>query len=327
MKKLLTCLGCTLVIASLTACGVAKKTDSNQNAANPNTEAVTQQEVQKTEFNIGETWTVDGLWTLTILGATETEERNQFSDKDPAAVYIVDYVYTNDGYDDGIMDGLYLGIDNTIVDANGQMGYSYPGTVTKYPQQTPVGATCYAQACIAVDTPGTFTLSVSEYDVNFDKHSAKFIVDPTLPYAEYTPQSGSSDNSTALKIGETWTVEGLWSLTITGVTATEERNQFSDKNPAAVYIVDYSYTNIGYEDSVMDGLYMNIDDMIVDAGGQMGYSYPATVTNYPQETPIGATCNAQASIGVDNAGSFTITISKYDSDYEKHSQSFLVETE
>ena len=53
-------------------------------------------------------------------------------------------------------------------------------------------------------------------------------------------------------IGETWTVDGQWSLTITGVTETTERNEYADEKPAAVYIVDYEYTNIGYEDE--DGI-------------------------------------------------------------------------
>ena len=53
-------------------------------------------------FNIGETWTVDGQWSLTVMGAKKTEERNTYSDKEPVAVYIIDYVYTNIGYEDDI---------------------------------------------------------------------------------------------------------------------------------------------------------------------------------------------------------------------------------
>ena len=58
-------------------------------------------------------------------------------------------------------------------------------------------------------------------------------------------KSKKKDNYT---IGETWTVDGQWSLTVTGVTETAERNEYADEKPAAVYIVDYEYTNIGYED-------------------------------------------------------------------------------
>ena len=44
----------------------------------------------------------------------ETKDRNEYSDKNPAAVYVVTYTYENIGYvdEDGIMDGLYIGVDN-----------------------------------------------------------------------------------------------------------------------------------------------------------------------------------------------------------------------
>ncbi len=126
------------------------------------------------------------------------------------------------------------------------------------------------------------------------------------------------------EIGETWTVDGQWSLTVTDVTKTSDRNEFSEKSPDAVYIVNYSYTNIGYEDEsgIMDGLFIDMEDSIVDSQGIMGYSYPGDLTNYAQETPIGATCNAQACIGVDNAGSFKINVSKYDGNGNKQSATF-----
>lgn len=132
---------------------------------------------------------------------------------------------------------------------------------------------------------------------------------------------------TEYKIGETWTVDGLWEMTITGVTETADRNEFDDRSPAAVYIVDYTYTNIGYEDStgLMDGLYFSIDESVIDNAGTMGYSYPGDTTYYPQETPVGATCTAQVCVGVDNAGSFKLNVSKYDDDGNNYEATFLVE--
>ena len=61
---------------------------------------------------------------------------------------------------------------------------------------------------------------------------------------------------------------------------TKDRNEYSDKNPAAVYVVTYTYENIGYvdEDGIMDGLYVSLEDGIVDSTGKMGYSYPGDVT-------------------------------------------------
>lgn len=145
----------------------------------PPTEAPTDPPTEaKSEFNIGETWVVDGQWELTVTGVTETEDRNPYSDKTPASVYIIDYTYTNIGYEHNIMDGLYIMMDDTIVDSNGTMGYRYPGSVTNHPQQTPVGATCNAQTCIGVDNPGPFKITVKEYDGNKNKQTATFYIEP-----------------------------------------------------------------------------------------------------------------------------------------------------
>ena len=36
---------------------------------------------KKDNYTIGETWTVDGQWSLTIMEVTETTERNEYSEK------------------------------------------------------------------------------------------------------------------------------------------------------------------------------------------------------------------------------------------------------
>lgn len=129
------------------------------------------------------------------------------------------------------------------------------------------------------------------------------------------------------KVGETWTVDGQWSLTINSVEETPERNQFEEKQPAAVYKITYTYENLGYEDQneIMDGLYMPITNTIVDNGGKMGYEYPNMTEKVAEQTPIGATCEAQVCIGVDNAGSFKLHVVEYDGNGEKQSAVFNVE--
>ncbi len=278
----------------------------------------------KTEYKAGETWSVDGQWTLTVLGATETEERNQFSEKNPASVYIIDYMYTNMGYNDDFMDGLYFSLDDMIVDSAGSMGYSYPGDTVHGPKETPIGASCKAQSCIGVDNSGPFKITVTKYDGNGEKQSATFVVDPAAETIEADSASAVTADIPTVDTGETWTVDGQWEFTINGASPTDERNQFSEKNPAAVYIVDYTYKNIGYEDEYMDGLYFSIDDMIVDSEGAMGYSYPGDTVKSPKETPVGASCDAQACIGVDHAGDFKVTITKYDGNGDKQSETFNV---
>ena len=141
--------------------------------------------------------------------------------------------------------------------------------------------------------------------------------------------SSLPQEKTTFSVGETWTVDGQWSLTIDSVTATEYRNQFSDKNPAAVYFISYTYKNLGYEDKfgILDGLFLTIYDTVVDSAGVMGYSYPALVTNQPKETPVGATCKAETCIGVDNAGNFMLMVSKYDGTGTKQSAAFSLEVQ
>lgn len=277
------------------------------------------------EYGIGDIWTVDGLLSMEILSVTETQARNEYTDKNPSAVYIVTYAYTNLGYKDDYDSGLYIGIDDQIVDAGGAMGYSYPGDKTYYAKETPVGATCYAQECIGVDNPGNFKIYVSKYDADYNQYKAVFNIDLSAP-------SASLDNTTplepfegAFRTGETWTVDGQWSLTINGVTEITARNQYSELAPAAVYLVDYTYTNLGYEDEYSDGLFMSIEDCVVDNVGFMAYSYPGDQTYYAQETPVGATCKAQECIGVFHPGNLQFVVTKYDGNDVRHSACFYIE--
>ena len=143
-----------------------------------------------------------------------------------------------------------------------------------------------------------------------------------LDEAQISSESTSQDT---YKIGETYVVEGQWKITVNSITATDDRNEYSDKNPAAVYLVTYTYENLGYDDDIMNGLYISLDDGIVDSTGKMGYSYPGDISMYPQETPVGASCQAQACIGVDNAGSFKINFYTYDSNSQKQSAVFEID--
>lgn len=137
--------------------------------------------------------------------------------------------------------------------------------------------------------------------------------------------STKSTSQDTYKIGETYVVDGQWKITVDSVEATDDRNEYSDKKPNAVYVVTYTYENIGYESDYSDGLYIDLEDGIVDSAGKMGYSYPGDVTLYPQETPVGASCEAQACIGVDNPGNFKINFSNYDENGEKQSAVFEIE--
>ena len=128
-------------------------------------------------------------------------------------------------------------------------------------------------------------------------------------------------------IGETWIVPGQWELTVNSVEVVTERNPYSDKNPAAVYRVNYTYKNIGYDpkDSFLDGLYMDLDSTVIDSEGFTGSTYPGDITNYPKAIPVGASCNAQVCLCVEHAGSFRIAYSDYDSNSVKRNATFLID--
>ena len=141
-----------------------------------NVETAENNEKKDGEYEIGETWTVEGQWELTVDSVEETQDRNEYSDKEPGAVYIVTFTYNNIGYEDDFMDGLYFIMDDRIVDAEGRMGYSYPGNITYYPQEAPVGASCTGQVCIGVENPGSFKIYVDTYDGNDEEQNAVFHV-------------------------------------------------------------------------------------------------------------------------------------------------------
>lgn len=150
-------------------------------------------------------------------------------------------------------------------------------------------------------------------------------IDELQKQLDEASSGAKSTSQDTYKIGESYVVEGQWKITVDSVETTDDRNEYSDKNPAAVYLVTYTYENLGYDDDIMNGLYISLDDGIVDSTGKMGYSYPGDISMYPQETPVGASCQAQACIGVDNVGSFKINFYTYDSNSQKQSAVFEID--
>lgn len=101
--------------------------------------------------------------------------------------------------------------------------------------------------------------------------------------------------------------QALYSFKINKATTMTERNQFSDKNPAQVVLIDYTYKNIANpEDLYLGDIYFKV----IDAQGKVGYTYPNTPSSFPQKIPAGSTCDAQMIFGLDNASS-TIKVCFY----------------
>lgn len=111
--------------------------------------------------------------------------------------------------------------------------------------------------------------------------------------------------------GEKWIVDGQWEFTINSVETTTDRNKFSTKNPQQVVIINYSYKNLGYSSKYMDLYFSNFT--VMDEKGVVADTYPASMTSYPKQTPIGATCDkAQVAYGLaNNSSEITIQVQQY----------------
>lgn len=93
-------------------------------------------------------------------------------------------------------------------------------------------------------------------------------IDELQKQLDEASSGAKSTSQDTYKIGESYVVEGQWKITVDSVETTDDRNEYSDKNPAAVYLVTYTYENLGYDDDIMNGLYISLDDGIVDSAGK-----------------------------------------------------------
>lgn len=125
-------------------------------------------------------------------------------------------------------------------------------------------------------------------------------------------------------LDETWTVDGLCELTVKSVRQIENNDP---EHVAAKYLVDYSYTNFGYRTETADGIYITIDEIILDSAGTMGYRYPGEVKDPPLSAPVGETRKAQCCIGLEHAGSFQLTVTVYDASFNTHTARFNLSAE
>lgn len=146
----------------------------------------------------------------------------------------------------------------------------------------------------------------------------------TSDFSDSDLESKQEEQNKVYGLNETWTVDGLWSLTFTSVTQTEERNQYSDKTPAQVVYLNYDYENLGYQSDIQD-LYISTNSFqIIDSAGVIAETYPLTSTTYPQQVPVGAKCiGAQECIALTNASDkIKVIVSLYDNNYTEHTATF-----
>lgn len=143
---------------------------------------------------------------------------------------------------------------------------------------------------------------------------------------EQTQASKDENKETVYKVGDTWTVDGQWKLTIDSVEATDERNEFEDSTPAQVIKIAYTYENIGYEDEsgFMDGLLIDLstDGKLVDAGGNVCESY-ALGDIFATEVPVDAKGTFEEYFALQEAGSpVKLMLSLYDGNSDTQKATF-----
>lgn len=118
-----------------------------------------------------------------------------------------------------------------------------------------------------------------------------------------TQTTSSNGEPQKCKLGDVVTIKASsdseYTLSITGIKETKNRNEFSDKNPNQVFIIDYTYTCNKAEENIY------VSDMnfkIIDEQGEIGETYPVDIKE-PQAIMSGITCKAQMAFGVNNKSS------------------------
>lgn len=157
----------------------------------------------------------------------------------------------------------------------------------------------------------------------YDEDQVNQIAETENTIDDGTKSSDQGSNS-ELGINDEWIVDEMWKLNINSVTTTDDRNPYSEDNPAQVVIVDYSYENLGYEDDIQD-LFITPEN-VVDQNGNVCEGYPADTQNSPKPTPVGAkTNNAQEAYGlISESNEIKIYFEEYDSNGNKYKVTFKV---
>lgn len=283
----------------LTACGSTASVSTTQKNG-PAEETPVREVSEKAIYGLGDLITVskDGAesYMISIDRVITTEERNEFADSNPAQVVTISYTYWNVGSKEDIC---LTEMDFKVLDSGSNVCSSYPLSLEEYAACTPMGAKCKARMSFGLETPSD-NIRVHFYD-NMWNSESDFILE--------LPTNGSSDNThddvtvfaapaDPLAVGETMIIstDGMekYSITINSARKTDERNPFAGSRAASVWLIDYTFENLG---SDQDIYVSEMDFNVVDETGNVCRTYPGSTNKYPNNTPIGAKCSAQMCFG------------------------------
>ena len=178
MKMTIACL-CGIMV--LGACGNQEDTKVSESPSTPTTQTTDgvaekpeiKEEVKENKIErvgLGDTLVVseDGteLYEITFDKAFLTEERNQFSDKTPDNVVVLEYTYKNLSDEDGL--AIFEGNHFRVYDANGAALSSYPAGANMFGGTVSVGRSGTSQEALGFDGDAHQTLEIEIYGSMFD---------------------------------------------------------------------------------------------------------------------------------------------------------------
>lgn len=163
-----------------------------------------------------------------------------------------------------------------------------------------------------------------------EKSTASSVESKSSQNADSGKKKSKKSSTPVYQIGETWEVSDQWRITINNVTETEDRVEYIDADPEAVYVIEYTVENLGYDNDQTDGLYFMLSSgSIVDCEGEMGYEYGSfslvSQDQWVSAVPIGARHLVQESVGIKNPGDFTIHVSEIRTDKENVKEKAIFE--
>ncbi|MEF9935342.1 MAG: DUF4352 domain-containing protein [Clostridium sp.] len=114
------------------------------------------------------------------------------------------------------------------------------------------------------------------------------------------PDEAKKEEKKIYGIGETFSYKGEYEVTIDKVYKTDKRNQFSDKQPKEVVIIEYSYKNISKKDPLFIS---SMSFKLFDGEGNALETYPVSGEGNAQTIPAGKTSKGNMAYGIDNGDS------------------------
>ena len=119
--------------------------------------------------------------------------------------------------------------------------------------------------------------------------------------AQTTPRNNASDTQdaetepTVYELGERAVFvdrngKEILALTINSATLTKERSKSNGQDPAQVFVLDYTFENLGSDTDLMIS---SVNLIVVDEHGNDCEPYSSSPSKMPQATPVGDKCTAQ----------------------------------